>query len=177
MFCPKCSQQQVSDETRFCSRCGFQLNVVKALLVNDSLPQTQDAETQKIDRSLRKRDMTIGAFLMFLLALIVAALTVDMPSSHSARIIILMLAWVALTLLINIKPMFQYFLRGDTSASTTGGFSSSKIVSKITSKNKNALPEANSIPAEDLVAREVITAQMIKPASVTERTTNLLDKK
>jgi zinc-ribbon domain len=32
MFCPECGQQQVSDEVRFCSRCGFQLAGVTGLL-------------------------------------------------------------------------------------------------------------------------------------------------
>ncbi|MET0753730.1 MAG: zinc ribbon domain-containing protein, partial [Pyrinomonadaceae bacterium] len=85
MFCPKCSQQQISDETRFCSRCGFELNVVKALLASDDAPQS--VEIQKPDRSLRPRDMTIGAGIMFFFAFIVAVITVDMPPSHSSRIV------------------------------------------------------------------------------------------
>jgi hypothetical protein len=32
MFCPKCSQQQSSDDARFCSRCGFPLEGVTQLL-------------------------------------------------------------------------------------------------------------------------------------------------
>jgi hypothetical protein len=175
MFCPKCSQQQTSDETRFCSRCGFELNVVKALLSSDSLPQT--AETAKIDRSLRKRDMTIGAALMFIVAFIVAAITVDMPPSHSSRILLLICVWFALTLLINIKPIIQYFLRADNSSpAAEDDFSVSKTVSKIVSRKKKALPEANTIPASDFAMPAVNTAEMVKPPSVTERTTNLLDK-
>jgi len=174
MFCPKCSQQQISDETRFCSRCGFELNVVKALLSSDNLPQT--AETSKIDRSLRKRDMTIGAALMFFFAFIVAAITVDMPPSHSSRILLLVCAWLALSLLINIKPMIQYFLRADDSAPAADDFSVVKTVSKLVSRKKKALPEAHSIPANDFATPAVNTAEMVKPPSVTERTTNLLDK-
>jgi len=175
MFCPKCSQQQVSDETRFCSRCGFQLNVVKALLGNDEMLQAQDATIQKPDRSLRKRDMTFGALFMFLFALTVAAITIDMPSSHSARIILLIIAWLSLTVLINIKPMIRYFLQADSS---TKDISTSKTFSNLTSKIKHtALPSSHSIPAEDLITPNINTVEMIKPASVTERTTNLLDEK
>ena len=32
MFCPQCGQQQASDATRFCSRCGFQLEAVAGAL-------------------------------------------------------------------------------------------------------------------------------------------------
>lgn len=40
MHCPRCGQQQVSNETKFCSRCGFQLVIVAELLLNGGvLPQ------------------------------------------------------------------------------------------------------------------------------------------
>jgi len=175
MFCPKCSQQQVSDETRFCSRCGFQLNVVKALLVNDEMPPSPDAAIQKINRSLRKRDMTFGALFMFVFAMIVAAITIDLPPSHSAPILFLIIAWLVLTLLINVKPMIQYFLQADSS---TKDISTSETFSNLTAKIKQAaLPSSQSIPAEDLVAPNRNTAEMVKPPSITERTTNLLDEK
>jgi hypothetical protein len=174
MFCPKCSQEQVSDETRFCSRCGFQLNVVKALLTEES--SSPNDAIIKPDRSLRKRDMTIGAAIMFFFALVAAAITVDMPASHSARITLLVIAWLILSLLINIKPIIQYFLRADNSEAATDDFSASKIVSRFAARNKNALPEAHGIPATDFAMPAANTAEMVKPPSVTERTTNLLDK-
>jgi hypothetical protein len=174
MFCPKCSQQQISDETRFCSRCGFQLNVVKALLSDENASQTD--EIKKPDRSLRKRDMTIGAAIMFFFAFFVAVITVDMPASHSSRILLLVCAWLALSLLINIKPMIRYFLRAETAAPADEDFSISKTVAQFASRNKKSLPEAHSIPASDFVVSNVNTAEIVKPPSITERTTNLLDK-
>lgn len=40
MHCPRCGQQQISDQTKFCSRCGFQLGLVSELLANGGfLPQ------------------------------------------------------------------------------------------------------------------------------------------
>jgi len=175
MFCPKCSQEQVSDETRFCSRCGFQLNVVKALLAEENLPQS--SEIQKPDRSLRKRDLTIGAALMFVAAFIVAALTVSLPQNHSARILFLIVGWLLLSLLINIKPMIQYFMRGETGAPDEKYLPpkpASNLFSAAESKNA-ALPTAQSIPA-DFMMPGANTAEMVPPPSVTEPTTNLLNK-
>lgn len=174
MFCPKCSQQQISDEIRFCSRCGFELNVVKALLASDA---PQNSEIQKPDRSLRKRDMTVGAGIMFFFALVAAIITVDMPPSHSSRIILLFVAWLILSLLINIKPIIGYLLRADNSAPATEDFSLSKTISNFASRSKKALPEARGVPASDLVMPNLNTAEMIQPPSVTESTTNLLDRK
>lgn len=36
MFCPQCGHQQVSDEMRFCSRCGLPLGLVTDLVGNRS---------------------------------------------------------------------------------------------------------------------------------------------
>lgn len=174
MYCPKCSQQQVSDETRFCSRCGFPLNGVKALLADDGAPQT--LETRKTDRSLRKRDLTIGAALMFVAAFIVAVLTVSMPANHSSRILLLFVAWLLVSLLINIKPMIQYFMRSETGAADENYLPSKSVGGLFSKAEKASLPAAHSIPA-DLMMPGVKTADFAKPPpSVTEPTTDLLNK-
>lgn len=48
MHCPRCGQQQVSDETKFCSRCGFQLAIVAELLLHGgTLPQLAAIQQKK----------------------------------------------------------------------------------------------------------------------------------
>lgn len=55
MHCPRCGQQQVSNETKFCSRCGFQMGLVSELLANNgSLPQLQALYNQKSTFFTRK---------------------------------------------------------------------------------------------------------------------------
>jgi hypothetical protein len=181
MFCPKCSQQQVSDETRFCSRCGFQLGVVKALLNNDEVSQGQNAEMSAPDRSLRKRDMTIGAALMFFFALFVAVITFDLPPPHSARIGFLIVAWFALSLLINIKPIIRYFFHGDAQSAANRASASELAFNPPFRFDNNvqnaALPSAQNIPAADLVMPRRNTMEIVAPPSVAETTTNLLENK
>lgn len=169
MFCPKCSQEQASEEQRFCSRCGFQLNVVKALLVNDALPGGLGAKPVK--RSFSKRDATIGATLMFLVALLIAILTVGLPPAHSAPILLLFVAWPLLALLINIKPMISYFLKADTVPETSPD--ASAFPSFPAGVHSQTLPAARSVPADVYIPRVADTADMA-PRSVTEETTNLL---
>jgi hypothetical protein len=52
MYCPKCSQQQLSGEQRFCSRCGLPLAGVELLLANDGLipfpPQQHSGRRRQI---------------------------------------------------------------------------------------------------------------------------------
>lgn len=177
MYCPKCSQEQISDNIRFCSRCGFQLNVVQALLIDDEISVTQNSAAGAAANSLRKRDLTIGALLMFFFALIVAIITVDMPASHSARIVGLIVAWLALSVLINIVPIIRYFFYGNTEQDSP---LSSGILSSLTARFKRnnhnvALPAAYSKPVTDYVTGAIKTAEIQPLPSVTEETTNLLN--
>lgn len=65
MFCPKCSQVQPSNRLRFCSRCGFRLDDVRALIEHEETLATDD---QPSAESLlpRQKDISIGAGLMFI---------------------------------------------------------------------------------------------------------------
>ena len=109
MFCPKCSQQQISDNIRFCSRCGFQLNIVKALLADNEKGLTQNSAARASAGSLRKKDMKIGAVLMSLFALRVAWVTEDL--SLEREFIALILNCLILCALINVIPMIRDFFR------------------------------------------------------------------
>ena len=172
MFCPKCSQEQASDEIRYCSRCGFQLNVVKALLISDGVPGEEIPRS--VSRGFSKRDMSLGALMMFIFALVVAAVTVGLPPFHSGPILFLTIAWLALTLLINIKPMYQYFTKSDTSALGQGAVDTPRFSGEA---NPTSLPGFQSIPADVYAAPAAITADIKTPVSVTEETTNLLNKR
>ena len=62
MYCPQCSQQQVSENVRFCSRCGFSLQIVTALLTNDgALPEHAVAEVES-RLSRRQKGVRLGEF-------------------------------------------------------------------------------------------------------------------
>ncbi len=65
MFCPKCSQQQVSDSVRFCARCGFRLNAVKELLDQEEALATGAAQSKAASILPTQKDISIGAGLMF----------------------------------------------------------------------------------------------------------------
>jgi uncharacterized membrane protein YvbJ len=89
MYCPKCSQQQISDEVRFCPRCGFQLDALKMLLTenqNSSAMSEIEAQTQLV--STRKKDVLLGATVMLVAAISIVLLMISsvagtpMASSH-----------------------------------------------------------------------------------------------
>ena len=72
MFCPKCGQRQVADDVRFCSSCGFALNVVSDVLTGGGrLPwRPPDAATPQ-GLSPRQRGIRQGAMLMLSTVLVV----------------------------------------------------------------------------------------------------------
>jgi hypothetical protein len=173
MFCPKCSQKQIFDNIRFCSRCGFQLNVVKALLADDaSLPKT--SEFIAANRLRRKRDMAIGAALMCIFALHTAWTTEDL--SLEREYMSLIAKCLLLFALINIVPAIRDFFSGKRAQN---GASSPKTLSGFIAKFKNkdqtaALPVAYGRPTGDYFTGNINTAELVPPPSVTEKTTNLL---
>lgn len=70
MHCPRCGQQQVSDQTKFCSRCGFQLGLVAELLMNGGfLPQLAELYKGKTTIFSRKNGLifTVLWFIVFVM--------------------------------------------------------------------------------------------------------------
>jgi len=65
MFCPQCGHQQVSNETRFCSRCGISLGIVTDLLGNSS------DQLQREKRELTGIGLVMATLLMLVNFIIV----------------------------------------------------------------------------------------------------------
>lgn len=75
MHCPKCGQQQISDEIRYCSRCGFLLTGVATVVANNGeLPGSKLTNSKK--DSPRKRGIKKGAFVFLLTFFVVPILTI-----------------------------------------------------------------------------------------------------
>ncbi|MCA1591434.1 MAG: hypothetical protein LC754_02015 [Acidobacteria bacterium] len=78
MFCPQCSQQQLSNDVRFCSRCGFALGAVARVLESGGVLPVASAEVGGRELTPRQRGTRKGAIVMvgaFALALLVVLLT------------------------------------------------------------------------------------------------------
>jgi len=70
MHCPRCGQQQVTEETKFCSRCGFQLGLVAELLAHGGvLPQLAELYKGKGTWFTRKNGVifTVLWFIFFVM--------------------------------------------------------------------------------------------------------------
>src|SRR5260370_19860102 len=168
MYCPRCSQQQVSDEVVFCTRCGFELSGVETLLANERAVPARTTESQPTGWLPSRKGARLGVKLIFfsviLLPLFFAlSFTFDSPIPFWFPAISFLtgLTCVLYTAIFDedILPAKQ---------KTPSGFSGTVI----------SIPTLNSPPAAvgELGAMRVNTAEMIQPQSITENTTNLLKK-
>jgi hypothetical protein len=164
MYCPRCSQQQVSVEVIFCTRCGFQLSGVKALLATDGgLPaRTTDSRASRWLPS--RKGARLGVKLIFFS-------------------VILLPLFFALSFTFNTPIPFWFpalsFLTGLTCVLYAAIFGEDILPSKqkvpsAFSEMVVDVPALNSPAIGELGAMRVNTAEMIQPPSITENTTNLL---
>lgn len=169
MYCPKCSQQQFSDEVRFCNRCGFQLKIVSELLAtNGELPEI--IAKKPVSTSLfQRRGTRIGAKIIFFSAVIfipafILGLIVDSP----ATLILPLLIFV-----IGILTMLYSRLFGSLDLLPAQPIQPTAFE---TIKPKLSLPVPESVPITNELKREEVY-QPFQPPSVTEPTTKFLNDK
>ncbi|HEV7858224.1 MAG TPA: hypothetical protein VGO91_06305 [Pyrinomonadaceae bacterium] len=176
MFCPQCGQQQVSDEMRFCSRCGFALGVVTELIAHDGALASDRAENAKPSR--RQTRMYKGLVLVaigFLFTLICMAFT-----KAGAPLEVFATIGALLSGIVCFFGVFQVLIAylSDEDARDEKQASSQTIPGRPARLDaparRAALPQAQGTPATDWRPRPQ-TAEMAQPASVTENTTRLLD--
>jgi hypothetical protein len=170
MYCPKCGQQQVSDEMRFCSRCGFQLGVVTALIAGNGIPPAAlvtDVQDEK--RLARRLGARQGAKLMFaggVLSPIALGFSIlfesPLPLLIPFTIFLAGLAW-----------MLYYRLFGEETAQASQATSPSQL----NAAQESFLPASQGAPVANINKPSASTAEIAQPFSVTENTTRLLDDK
>lgn len=89
MHCPSCGQQQVSNETKFCSRCGLPLGIVSDVLAHGGyLPQLAELNKKKKSIWTRRNGLAFSLiwflFFLFILTPMWGILNVDRMAGASA---------------------------------------------------------------------------------------------
>jgi len=160
MYCPKCGHQQVSDDMRFCSRCGFQLTGVAELLVKNELGPPASGLLEKRAPRVSRR----GARLLFFSIVtapifLVFSLTFDsaLPLFGAFFFFLAGLAHIAYQLIFNENLLPE----------------SQKLTGLRSAGTEQYLPPAHEIPASGMFRRD--TADFAPPPSITESTTKLLE--
>lgn len=172
MHCPKCGQQQISDETRFCSRCGFLLSGVADIVANNGLVPVPKTGYFGAEGSRKRRGVKQGAFI-FLLTLLIVPLLLIVALVRNEEPILALIGLVLFGIGGFLRTVYaMMFEPGDVASIGT-------LPNALPdAENRNALPPSYSTPASaysspagtwrdtnDLLAR---------PGSVTDSTTKLL---
>ncbi|HET6670440.1 MAG TPA: hypothetical protein VFH15_09430 [Pyrinomonadaceae bacterium] len=167
MYCPKCSQQQLAEDLRFCSRCGFPLTGVALLLENDGLisqlavPETPGQRGKMIKESWI---VTLASWAVALLT----TLAWDWGGSLESVAKVGSLIFFLLGVMGLLRFVYAFLIVKDGSASAAApAFPANP--------GRAALPSPQDIPLTDYPQRKN-TREMIPRGSVTENTTRLLDE-
>lgn len=169
MFCPRCGQQQHSDELRFCPRCGLPLAGVTALLAADGVTPTGEELVRANQTTARRAGIRRGAKLMFFSAVLFPvflglSFIFDSPIPLFAPITLFLagLAW-----------LLYFVLFGEDTPVAQGHGKGTKRFGRRATPLLGA-PQCAPVPGPH--TERVRTTELSQPASVTEQTTTLLDQ-
>ena len=183
MYCPRCGQQQISNETKFCSRCGLQMGLVSEMIANNGfLPQLQALYNQKPGFFTRKNGVIFTVlwfiFWVMMIPTFFGIAGEDEVAGVSAAFGIfssIMLLILSLGVLKKSPKTFQVpYLEMQQAAPVPPGL--------YANPTHQALPPQQTQPAQAYTApqgawRTPDTGELAKtPGSVTETTTKLLTR-
>jgi hypothetical protein len=166
MYCPKCGQQQISDEMRFCSRCGLALSGLAEWL-GAGVPAKPGDATQVSLASRRRKGIRRAAKLMFASGVLFPVfLVISLAVDEAGPMFIPFLVFFVSLVMMLYARLFS----DDTSPVRHQDAQTSALGSTPT---RNALPPAAPMPG--IGRQQVRTNELAQPPSVTEQTTRLLD--
>ncbi len=168
MYCPNCGQQQISEEMRFCSRCGLALSGLAEWLATGRLPLRREEEAQPVALSPRRKGIRRAGKLMFFSGVLFPVFLVfSMAIGEGGPMVIpFMLFFISLVMMLYAR------IFSDKNPSVS--FPSAQA-SALGSSSARSLPPANTVVMPHAGRHQVRTNELAQPPSVTEHTTRLLD--
>lgn len=176
MHCPQCGQQQTPGEVRFCSRCGFPLDGVTELVARGGILPSYDPNTVTKTSPRRKGVQTGATMLMvgIITTILFAILNNYLGTPEFLIALSAVIGFVGGPLRVLYALIFE-----------EGAPRQQVVVHTYAPPNapaafaapvrQMALPPAQDQPIQAYRPRQH-TAEMIRPPSVTEGTTRLLEK-
>ena len=174
MYCPKCSQQQTSDEMRFCSRCGFPLEGVALIINNDGIVPVATPDRKVCSSRGKMIRESIYLTLLAWAITLSATLFFDAggPWEVAARVGGILFFLMGLIGLLRFIYAFLFVRE------TAPTLAPPSAIPRAPGSVKNepvhaALGPQQGIPLSDY-PRRTQTKEIVAPPSVTEHTTRLL---
>ena len=181
MHCPRCGQQQVSDQTKFCSRCGFQLGLVAELLQNGGfLPQLGELYKAKAPWFSRRNGLIFSALWFIFFVMMLPAFFGIANEDEAAGVSAVFGVFSTMMFLI---ISLAFLKTGPKPYDLTVHQMPPAVAPPTLYANPQmaSLPPQQSQPASSYMApegnwRAPDTGDLVRPGSVTEATTRLLKK-
>jgi hypothetical protein len=175
MFCPKCGQSQVSDEVRFCSRCGLALGGVAEVVANNGLlpapllaPGNAPGAMSPRRKGVRQGGalVLVGVFLIPMLAILHAA--IRFPTELTLFGVLAVLAGL-------LRLLYAVIFEDKSPAAHAAQPYPTTAPGQFDPRARvGALPPGDFQPAPSFFAPRSDTAEIPVPPSVTDHTTRLL---
>jgi hypothetical protein len=178
MHCPSCGQQQISNEIKFCSRCGFPMGTVAQVLAHGGfLPQLAELNKKKSIFN-KKNGVIAGVFWLIIFTMLFPAMIAiaNGPEELAGISAVLGIFGAMMTIIGSLALLpssKQYFLPPQMQPPMPNAHSLHGA------GQHQALPPQQSIPASAYASPRTGTwkdTNDLEPSSVTESTTRLLDK-
>lgn len=180
MHCPRCGQHQISEETKFCSRCGLQLGLVAELLANGGfLPQLADLYKGKSTIFTRKNGILLSVFWCIVFMMLLPSLFGIAGADGAAGVSAVFGVFTSMMILI---ASLAFLKKAPTPLEIMGHQPSNPVPTALPGHVQvNALPPQQSQPVSSYMPPEGSwkgpdTGEFAQPGSVTDGTTRLLKK-
>ena len=176
MFCPSCGQQQISTETKFCSRCGMPLGIVAEVLAHGGfLPQLAELYKKKKSILTRKNGMGFALIWLIFFLLIVTPFFGIVGAEEMAGVSAIFAIFGGLIIFVSSL----IFMKKEIPQIDQSAFGFRANPGLPHQQQHATLPSNQSIPASAYSTPRAVNwrdTNDLEPASVTERTTRLLEK-
>lgn len=179
MYCPRCGQEQVSGDTRFCSRCGFlMIGVAELIAGGGNLPYMTTTPGSR--NTPRKRGLKQGLFIFLLSFLVVPLLTIVTVAVRAEPFAVI-IAMILLVVGGLLRAAYALMFESNDPADKTLEEGAIETARGFLGRGQaNALPPVQSIPVSAYAppqhGRWRETNDLVDPPSVTDHTTRSLQK-
>ena len=175
MYCPRCGQQQVSAELRFCSRCGLPLSLVSEVVANEgSLPQLEEIFKDKT-LFTRRNGLIFTLFWFLIFVFVLTPLFGAADIDELAGVTAILGTMGGLVMLIASFTLLKKAPKNQKSDSAQFIGNETRNLNQT---RQNVLPPQQSIPVSSYAPPPPGSWQSntedLQPTSVTEETTKLL---
>ena len=184
MFCPRCGQQQASEEIRFCSRCGLQLDALAEFVESNGRLAVQDAAEDLPVLTPRQRGTRKG-ILILVAGLIFSVVALMLTAAKNDFGLLLIPAFFVFIYGV-MRVLYGMLLEDDAARKKSEkraardalreAWRGKKRDKLADAKTRAAeLPPQRSVPVSVFTNAGAATGEMSQPPSVTETTTRLLE--